>query len=47
MNVARSFTNWLIYRRALTELGRLDNRELADIGVTREQIPALARGMAR
>jgi uncharacterized protein YjiS (DUF1127 family) len=47
MNVARSFNNWLTYRRALTELGRLNSRELADIGVTRDQIPALARATIR
>jgi uncharacterized protein YjiS (DUF1127 family) len=47
MNVARSFNNWLSYRRALTELGRLNNRALQDLGITREQIPALARASAR
>jgi len=47
MNVARSFNNWLTYRRALTELGNLNNRALSDIGVAREQIPALARASIR
>jgi uncharacterized protein YjiS (DUF1127 family) len=47
MNVARSFNNWLSYRRALTELGRLNGRALQDIGVSREQIPALARASVR
>jgi len=47
MNVARSFTNWLAYRRAVAELGRLNGRALADIGVTREQIPVLARATIR
>ena len=47
MNVARSFNNWITYRRALAELGRLDSRELADIGITRAQIPALARATIR
>jgi len=47
MNVARSFNNWLSYRRALSELGRLNGRALQDIGVAREQIPALARASVR
>jgi uncharacterized protein YjiS (DUF1127 family) len=47
MNVARSFNNWLSYRRAINELGRLNSRALADIGIVREQIPALARASAR
>lgn len=47
MNVARSFNNWLSYRRALADLGRLNGRALQDIGVTREQIPALARASIR
>ena len=47
MNVARSFNNWLTYRRAVNELGRLNSRVLADIGVSREQIPVLARASIR
>lgn len=47
MNVTRSFTNWLTYRRAVAELGRLNARALADIGVSREQIPVLARATIR
>ena len=47
MNVARSFNTWLSYRRALAELGRLNSRALLDIGITREQIPVLARASAR
>lgn len=47
MSVARTFTNWLTYRRAVTELGRLNNRTLSDIGISRDQIPALARVSVR
>ena len=47
MNVARTFTNWLSYRRALTELGRLNNRTLSDIGLVRAEIPALVRATIR
>jgi len=32
MNVARSFNNWLKYRQAVNELGRLTGRELQDLG---------------
>ncbi len=47
MNVVRSFNNWLTYRRAMSELGRLNNRTLQDLGVSRGQIPALARASRR
>ena len=47
MNVVRSFNNWLSYRRAIAELGRLNGRALQDLGITREQIPALARASTR
>jgi len=47
MSVARSFNNWLTYRRAVSELGRLNGRVLQDIGITRDQIPALARASVR
>lgn len=47
MNVARSFNNWLTYRRAITELGRLNGRALHDIGIGRDQIPAIARASIR
>jgi uncharacterized protein YjiS (DUF1127 family) len=47
MNVVRNFSNWLSYRRAVTELGRLDGRTLHDLGISRGQIPALARASAR
>jgi uncharacterized protein YjiS (DUF1127 family) len=32
-----------LYRRTLAELQALDDRELADLGITRADIPALAR----
>jgi uncharacterized protein YjiS (DUF1127 family) len=47
MNVARTFNNWLSYRRAVAELGRLNGRALQDLGITRDQIPAAARAAAR
>ncbi|MGO4436726.1 DUF1127 domain-containing protein [Rhizobium sp. RAF56] len=47
MNVVRSFNNWLSYRRAISELGRLNSRTLQDLGISRGQIPALARASTR
>ena len=46
MSVARSFTNGLTYRRAITELGRLNDRSLRDLGISPGQIPVLARASA-
>jgi uncharacterized protein YjiS (DUF1127 family) len=43
MNVARTFNNWLSYRRTVTELGRLNSRVLQDLGITRDEIPAVVR----
>jgi len=40
MNVARSFNNWLSYRRTVTELGRLSSHALQDLGISRDEIPA-------
>jgi uncharacterized protein YjiS (DUF1127 family) len=47
MNVAKSFNNWLAYRRTLADLGRLSSRTLSDIGIAREQIPVLVRASIR
>jgi uncharacterized protein YjiS (DUF1127 family) len=44
MSVARSFNNWLSYRRTVSELGRMDSRTLQDVGITRADIYAVARG---
>jgi uncharacterized protein YjiS (DUF1127 family) len=46
MSVVRTVNNWINYRRAVNELGRLNNRALQDLGITRDQIPALARTSA-
>jgi uncharacterized protein YjiS (DUF1127 family) len=35
------------YLRSMRELSRLNDRELADIGLTRSEIPAVARGAIR
>jgi len=31
MNIARAYNNWVKYRQTVTELGRMTNRELADL----------------
>lgn len=43
MNVARTFNNWRKYRQTVTELGRMSNRELHDLGIDRPSIHAVAR----
>ena len=44
MNVARSFNNWRRYRQTVNELARMSSRELADMGISRSEIEAVARG---
>jgi uncharacterized protein YjiS (DUF1127 family) len=43
----RMFRAWRSYDRSVRELSRLNDRELADIGVSRSEIRAVARGVAR
>jgi uncharacterized protein YjiS (DUF1127 family) len=43
MNLIRSYRNWRVYRDTVNELGRLSNRELADLGINRGEIAAVAR----
>jgi uncharacterized protein YjiS (DUF1127 family) len=43
MNVARSFNNWRKYRQTVTELGRMSDRELSDLGIGRGDIAGVAR----
>ena len=38
----RLFKAWQRYNQSVAELSRLDDRELADIGLSRSQIPAIA-----
>lgn len=40
--IARLFRMWRRYERSVNELSRLGDRELADIGLTRAEIPAAA-----
>lgn len=43
MNIARSINNWRKYRQTVTELGRMSNRELRDLGIERGDIDRVAR----
>ena len=43
----RLYRAWRDYHRSLSELSRLDDRELADIGINRAEIRAVARGAVR
>lgn len=47
MNIARAYNNWVMYRQTVTELGRMTNRELADLGIARQDIRAVARKAVR
>ncbi|MCR9134772.1 MAG: DUF1127 domain-containing protein [Alphaproteobacteria bacterium] len=39
----QSFNNWRNYRKTCNELYRMSDRELSDIGMTRGDIPFVAR----
>ncbi len=41
-NLVRMIREWNRYNRSLTELSRLGDRELADIGISRSDIPRVA-----
>jgi uncharacterized protein YjiS (DUF1127 family) len=43
MNLTRAYNNWVKYRQTVTELGRMSNRELADLGIARQDIRSVAR----
>ena len=47
LNVARTLNNWRKYRQAVSELGRMSNRELYDLGIDRGDIRTVARAAAR
>ena len=43
MDIVRSYSNWRRYRETVNELNRLSQRELADLGISRYDIPTIAR----
>jgi uncharacterized protein YjiS (DUF1127 family) len=43
MSLTESFRRWRQYRIACTDLEQMTSRELADLGLTRRDIPVVAR----
>ena len=43
MNIARKLNNWRKYRETVTELHRMTDRELHDLGIGRSDIRRVAR----
>jgi uncharacterized protein YjiS (DUF1127 family) len=43
MNLIRNYRNWRRFRETVSELNRLSNRELNDLGISRSDIPHVAR----
>lgn len=43
MNLIRTYRNWRVYRQTVSELDRLTNRGLADLGIARDEIRSVAR----
>ncbi len=41
------YANWKLYSRTVSELESLSNRDLADLGIARSDIPRLAREAVR
>ena len=46
MNLIRNYRNWRRYRDTVSELNQLSNRELNDLGISRGEIPSVARRAA-
>jgi len=44
--LVHAFQAWRRYDQSVRELSRLDDRELADIGISRSDIPRVARSSA-
>jgi uncharacterized protein YjiS (DUF1127 family) len=47
MSIARRINTWRQIRNTAAELNRLSQRDLADLGISRFDIPALARQSVR
>ena len=45
--LVRMIRDWKRYNRSVTELSRLGDRELADIGISRSDIPRVAWNAAQ
>lgn len=46
MNIRQKLAQYAQYQRTVRELNALDNRQLADLGITRSDIKLIARGNA-
>lgn len=46
MNLVHTYRNWRRYRETVSELSRLSNRELGDLGIARGDIRHIARKSA-
>lgn len=46
MNIVKNFKNWRKYKETYGELVRLNNRDLADMGIQRGDIDHVARRAA-
>ena len=47
MDFIERYQNWVRFRRTVSELNRLSDRELNDLGIARTDIPFAARGKRR
>ena len=47
MNIRKSFREWRMYRETVSELSRMSDRELSDLGIARGDIPFVSRRAAR
>lgn len=43
MDIVGKFKDWRAYRKTVAELSALSNRELSDLGISRADIPFVAR----
>lgn len=46
-SIVRMIRAWRRYNQSLSELNRLGDRELADIGISRSDIPRIAWGASQ
>jgi uncharacterized protein YjiS (DUF1127 family) len=46
VNIVRAYNNWRRYRSTVAELGLLTSRELNDLGISRGDIPFIAKQSA-
>jgi uncharacterized protein YjiS (DUF1127 family) len=47
MNFRQKYREWVVYRDTVDKLTRCSDRSLADLGISREDIRAVARRHAR